>query len=65
MLYNKSLGTVLGKKTSDAEMEELLEGTEESEGVDEATATLKSAAQPNANAESRKRKIKPNKQRSS
>ncbi|THW76709.1 hypothetical protein D6D19_02902 [Aureobasidium pullulans] len=65
MLYNKSLGTVLGKKTSEAEMEELLEGTEESEGVDEATATLKSAAQPNANAESRKRKIKPNKQRSS
>ncbi|KAG9982336.1 hypothetical protein KCU98_g6856, partial [Aureobasidium melanogenum] len=64
-LYNKSVGTILGKKTSEAEMEELLEGTEEAEGVDEATATLKSAAQPNGNAETRKRKIKPNKSRAS
>jgi hypothetical protein len=64
-LYNKTLGTVLGKKTSDAEMEELLEGTEEAEGVDATTATLKSAAQPNGNAETRKRKLKPSKQRSS
>ncbi|KAG9571796.1 hypothetical protein KCV04_g24927, partial [Aureobasidium melanogenum] len=51
--------------TSEAEMEELLEGTEEAEGVDEATATLKSAAQPNGNAETRKRKIKPSKSRAS
>ncbi|KAG9546133.1 hypothetical protein KCU71_g18433, partial [Aureobasidium melanogenum] len=64
-LYNRSVGTLLGKKTSEAEMEELLEGTEEAEGVDEATATLKSAAQPNGNAETRKRKIKPSKSRAS
>ncbi|KAI5263993.1 hypothetical protein E4T47_08871 [Aureobasidium subglaciale] len=64
-LYNKSLGTVLGKKTSEAELEELLEGTQEAEGEDEATATLKSAAQPNGNAETRKRKLKPTKSRSS
>ena len=56
---------MLGKKTSEAEMEELLEGTEDVEGVDEATATLKSAAQPNGNAETRKRKTNPSKQRTS
>ncbi|KAF1355235.1 DnaJ domain protein [Delphinella strobiligena] len=53
--YNSTIGKALNRQTQDAQMEELLDGTEEQQDSDD--AILKSAAQPNINAESRKRKV--------
>ena len=61
-IYNNSWGKYFGKKTDDAEMQELLGDEQVEEEADGDMATLKSAAQTNANAEARKRKIKPRKQ---
>lgn len=55
-VWNRTLGQFLGKKTQDAEMEELL--GEETQEQDETEATLHSAMAANANGEARKRKAK-------
>lgn len=53
--YNSTVGKALNRQTQDVQMEELLDGTEEQQDSDD--AILKSAVQPNINAESRKRKV--------
>lgn len=55
--YNRTIGKALNKQTMDAQMEELVDepGYDQEES---AAAALKSAAQPNMNAESRKRRAK-------
>ncbi|KAL1304801.1 hypothetical protein AAFC00_003729 [Neodothiora populina] len=53
--YNQTIGKALNKQTQDAQMEELLDGPETEQ--DDDSAVLKSAAQPNLNAESRKRRV--------
>ncbi|GAB7359502.1 hypothetical protein MBLNU230_g6147t1 [Neophaeotheca triangularis] len=55
-VWNRTVGQVLGKKTHEAEMEELL--GEETEEQNEDEATLQSAMATNANGEARKRKAK-------
>lgn len=55
-MWNHTVGQVLGKKTHEAEMEELL--GEETEEQNEDEATLQSAMATNANGEARKRKAK-------
>ena len=53
--YNSTIGKALNKQTQDAQVGELLDDTMEDE--DENEVALKSAAQPNGNAETRKRTI--------
>jgi len=54
-IWNRSLGQLLGKQTSDYVVRELVD---EDEGVDETEASLRAAVPANANGEARKRRSK-------
>lgn len=54
-IWNRSLGQLLGKQTSDYVVSELVD---EDEQVDETEASLRAAVPANANGEARKRRSK-------